>query len=264
MSAVMIEEYPMQLFETNMFKPFSQKDFNDRMHINQSAKYDMNDAAKSIGELLKKHQLLDLLGVCNIHNHFHVNENEIIVAKTNAMNTVPSFDADVSSLNYVHLKATTLAASVEKDSIPATPYMWAYDKQSKMFFALQFFSGNQEMSNRFHRLAERSKNLLNFYQEFIELAGNLALEDILGIYLLYDDLLDERRIHDEFYETTNDEAREQWIYAKKLNVNQKQNAAITHWAFSTDNNDVIQVLCNAYCPKRSNGDHEGYLSHMKC
>jgi len=44
------DEYPVQLFETNVFKNFSQKDFNDRLHIDEIMGVKMDEAVASVGE----------------------------------------------------------------------------------------------------------------------------------------------------------------------------------------------------------------------
>ncbi|CAF1507754.1 unnamed protein product [Adineta steineri] len=253
MSAVMIDEYPTQLFETNIFKNFTQNDFNDKFHIDEISGIKMDEAAVSVGQLLKNHKLLDLLGVCNIHNHFHLKENEIVLAKASVANdndSISHFDINMTSPSYLHLKATNLDSNMHP-----VPYMWAYDKQSKMFFALQFFDGsNKEMKDRFQKLTERSESLINFYQEFVQLAENLGLEDNLGIYLLYADIINKKLSTEEFREITDTESREQWVYTTP--ADKFKQSIPTHWTFSADCDGIIEVVCMQMCSNKTGTYHD--------
>ncbi len=184
-------EYPPEILVKNIFKPYASNDFNSKHHVSETTNIDMDEAARSVGRILRKYKLLDLLGVCLIHNHFHLNDDEILLAK-----------AVHEPINYLHMKATRLTDA----HIRPVPYMWAFDKDSTQLFALQYFDAavNEEMKARFEALTKRSEDLKEFLDEFVTLVKKMGMEDFLGVYLLYNDLLGDLKEGEDFVEATDE------------------------------------------------------------
>lgn len=240
MSALVASQFPPGLAQTNIFKAFTTKDFNNKFDIYETSKIDMNAAAHSIGALLRKHELNDLLGVCNIHNHFKLNDNEIVLARVNQ--------------NQVQLKALSADSNLAHGAVP---YMWAIDKEAKTLFAYQFFDGKCDaIVERFTALAERTQNLIQFYADFIDLSTKFGLEDVLGIFLIYKDLINYGEGEESLLEETNIDLRVQRMLPAPIN----EKAIITHWSFANDKTEMGS--CNGYCVPDNNGGRHQH-NHIK-
>ena len=225
-------QFPPGLAQTNMFKLFTTKDFNNKFDIDETSKIDMDEAARTMGALLRKHELNDLIGVCNIHNHFKLNDNEIVLAKV--------------SQNQIQLKALPVNSDLAHEAVP---YMWAFDKETKKFFAYQFFDGKCDvMAKRFNMLADRKQSLLNFFADFIDLAMKFELEDVLGIFLIYRDLISYSSNEERLLEETNVALRVQRMVPSSVH----ENAITTHWTFSNDKSN--EDICLSFCVS-TNGIH---------
>jgi len=185
-----------------------------------------------------------LLGVCNVHNHFHLKENEVVLAEARVADEndqLNNFDVKMTSPNYLHLKATTL-----ENKAKPVPYMWAFDKESKMFFALHFFDGsNKKMKDRFQEIAQRRDRLVEFYQEFVELANKQSAVNNLGIYILYADLFKKNSNIEQLREITNLESREQWVFT--IPTEEVQKSITTHWSFQSNYDGSVEVVCMQVC-----------------
>jgi len=137
--------------------------------------------------------------------------------------------------------------------------MWAFDKDSTQLFALQYFDAavNEEMKARFEALTKRSEDLKEFLDEFVTLVKKLGMEDFLGVYLLYNDLLGDLKEGEDFVEATDEGAREQWITATREDKEKK--AIITHWGFGDDGTPHM-TGCYTKCYPGNNDNH--YCRHI--
>lgn len=233
--STIIAQIPSAFDQTNIFKAYSASAFNSKYDIANTSKIDMNAAAHSVGALLRKYKLNDLLGVCNIHNHFKLNDDEIILTRVDN--------------NRVLLKALGPESDLVQDSVP---YMWAIDKETKKLFAFQFFDGKCEtIVKRFTELGQRLHALTSFYAEFIELATKLDLADVLGIFLIYNDLITYANAEESLLEQTDIILREQRMKPAAFTG---EGATITHWTFR---DDTQEDRCHGYCVWMSE-DHKRF------
>lgn len=238
-----VDNFQNELFETGVFKKFNSEDFNKLKHIEESCKIELNEAVESIGVILQKHGLEQFIGVSRTHNHFQLNENEIVLAK------VVSNDGVISNLNSDDRIISLKAINLNELKCKPTPYMWAYDKKMKKFFPVQFFDGfNKDVSNQFEQLASKSESLRKFFDEFILKVEELEMEDNIGIYIFHHKFFKNNNCS---MEITNEDKREQWIYPEDKdnfdNIKLTENITTTMWDFSTNQNDFCATHCRNHC-----------------
>lgn len=210
--SVKIENYPENLWKTNLFKEYSHELFNKRVHIHDGSEINIQTAVEELGASLRKHELAELLGISFIHNHFQLNENEIVAGRLVKNDGV--FPNALGSKNVLNLKVYNYLN--EPNMIP---YMWAYDKENQKFFALQYMDHSLDLVSRnLQALNDKAENLVAFIQEFKEIVQKYHLEDLLGVYLLYSGIFEENKAlnEDNEYEVTDEVTRTQWIIPEKL------------------------------------------------
>jgi len=211
-------EIPHMMMETGLFKAFTHTDFNkikciDRPENDQGPRNDPTSdeiqyAVDKLAKLVTKYNLQDLIGICLTHNHFKLNDGEIVQTSLQSNKNIrgcidnPNGDAPVFFME----------AAMRNDSQQQIPYMWAYDKTSKSFFAMQFFSSSFiNMAERLNTLAKQ-ENLASFLKEFIDELEKMNMQDELGIYLQYVDLVKYDNIKEVLYENTDVSKREQILF----------------------------------------------------
>lgn len=248
-----------QLLQTNLFKPYLPNDFNSALHIKEAMDHNVENALTCLRELVTKYNFNCLIGICRVHNHFKLSKNEIVLTKLHHKGS-----AVCNNEHVLHLQAVTYS---EPENL--LPYMWAYDKKSKKFFALQFFDNeNEQMQERLREFVKEVSKHPSFCQEVIEILERFDMQDKLGIYITYDVLLEEakRQINGDtsFQEITNEVKREQWIYAEpREKVQQKREkcpneVVTTLWSFNSENNENTWCISCNICHHCNHCDSHGW------
>jgi hypothetical protein len=205
--SVLIEHYPGNLFQSNIFKPYEAKQFNENKHISNSMKLSLDDHAKKCCGLLKKYDLNDLLGINRTHNHFYLKKNEIVEAsfvENKAECPYESSTDFVIRLRAKHLTDEELNVSEKKP----LPYMWAYDRETKKLYGTQFFMPpNKVILKNLNKLSDNIDNLKLFYRDFVEYLEANGLHDDLGLVLVHDNNFKIDYAKHNFIEKTDEETR---------------------------------------------------------
>ncbi|CAF2120253.1 unnamed protein product [Rotaria magnacalcarata] len=239
------------LIETGLFQEWSSETFNKLKNIDVSHKIPLDAVAESMGEYLRTNGLNSELGITRTHNHFKLNPGEVVQLTLGSSIDEPSIKAS-SEATVAHLSPIELNNT---DTMPI-PYMWAYNKASKQFFAMQFFDGsNTTMQRRFNELCgEKRDKLVAFLVHFIDKVEKTSTEDDLGFYIRYEDLMKLDSENGEgLLEDTDISGRRQWmtpktkemlqaILSEKQKIQPDYKISMTHWFF----NDTIGSMQNDY------------------
>ncbi|CAF2718433.1 unnamed protein product [Rotaria sp. Silwood2] len=196
----------------------------------------------------------DLFGVSLVHNHFQLNDGEYVET------AVKSIDTDVEQLmaNYSingHSFAFHTKASTSSSMDNAVPYMWAYDKTTNAYFPTQFFDGNNnKIVERLTKLCDRT-NLIEFLNEYKVELMKYGLENDLGLFLLYQDLVEHNKSAEVSYEVTDVKIREQVLFVSpKGSVQQLMEhyghncVRNTHWTIiQNDDGSISKAIGGCIC-----------------
>jgi len=164
-------EYPQSMIDTGLFKPYSHVDFNQMRNLDdKSDKFvapepdQVDGAIDSLAKVLVKYQMHDLLGITLVHNHFSLDQGEVV-----ATHIDPESKIKIRSCMNDELKCKEQSfvfslevaeASSAGNNKPQIPYMWALDLASNTFFTMQFFDGsNTKITERF----EKVKTIRNLF-----------------------------------------------------------------------------------------------------
>ncbi|UJR19605.1 hypothetical protein I4U23_022739 [Adineta vaga] len=210
--AVLVDQYPKAMLNCGLFKEYSVDAFNNTRFINDSCAINVDAVVPELVPMLKKYRLDDLLGLSRTHQHFRLKPNE--VAETSIITasacSIPVPIDDPQRL-VMHLKTINLTEF--EGGYKPVPYMWAFDKESGKFFALQYFNGsNRQMIARLAALGERTKQLSEFLIEFIHALKQHHMEEDLGIFLRYQDLISWDEAKEMLMEDTSVQKRTQIMY----------------------------------------------------
>ena len=215
-----------------------------------------------VANIFVKYQIHDLLGISLVHNHFQLNDGEIVQTAIKPIGTNANIgecmgeDLIKSASNEQVFYTETVSSA---SSPTAIPYMWALDKDSKEYFPMQFFDGkNVQMQQRLAELGKRV-NLPMFLEEYQEELKKYGLEYDLGFFLHYEDLIDNDQQKHLFYEITNNESRQQVLFVTpKEGVDQLMEKLghgcirTTHWTIKQKSDGsidevVIGCICGIDC-----------------
>ncbi|CAF2045362.1 unnamed protein product [Rotaria magnacalcarata] len=242
------------LYNTGLFKEWSHEAFNNLNDIGVSQHASLGTVAQEMGKDLREIDLHSYIGVCRIHNHFKLNSEEVVELSfgscLNDRLTKVQSSAGVAYLNPVQVKGGSETAPI--------PYMWAFDKVTRLFFPVQFFDGsNVIMRQRFVEIVtEKRDQLVDFLSRFIDRVSTNSVEDDMGFYIRYDNLI-SRQAGETLVEDTCVEDRQQWILpitkaamqqslAEKRKTHPTAFTSQTHWYFD-DNSCVGTVDCSGHC-----------------
>ncbi|CAM2729924.1 unnamed protein product, partial [Rotaria socialis] len=242
------------LYNTGLFKEWSHEAFNNLNDIGVSQHASLGTVAQEMGNDLREIDLHSYIGVCRIHNHFKLNSEEVIELSfgscLNDRLTKVQTDAGVAYLNPIQVKGGS-------ETVPI-PYMWAFDKVTRLFFPVQFFDGsNVIMRQRFFEIVtEKRDQLVDFLRRFIDRVSTNSVEDDMGFYIRYDNLI-SRQAGETLVEDTCVADRKQWILPTTKEAMQQSLAETrkthptaftsqTHWYFD-DNLGVGTVDCQSHC-----------------
>lgn len=197
----------------------------------------------------------DLVGVCLVHNHFQLKDGEYV------QTSVKPVDTDVQKLmgNYsndgissaFHTKPATSTSSSEV----AVPYMWAFDKGTDAYFPIQFFDGNnKKIVDRLTQLCDRT-NLIEFLNEYKLELNKYGLESDLGLFLIYQDLIEHNKVAEIFYEVTDAQVREQVLFVSPIGsveelMKQYGHNCVrnTHWTIvQNDDGSIYKAVGGCIC-----------------
>jgi hypothetical protein len=234
-----IENYPNFLIQTDIFKPYSHEDFNNKRHIDDCCDQALENSVEYIGNLLKKYNLDNILGMCRVHNHFKLNENELVQTDFIKYKN-HSQKGDERNISYLKV--------IKPDSscnLKCLPYMWAYDRHTKRLVAFQFFNRDFKLiEDCLENLSNQSQDLVRFYEEFSKYVEESNMYDYIGIYLLYNKFFEVNPEVEGLLEETDEETREQWIFPIKLSklrdMDKKCKITTTLWDFSEGS---LNTLC---------------------
>ncbi|CAF4198742.1 unnamed protein product, partial [Adineta steineri] len=197
------------LLDTGLFQEWSYKTFNKIKDIDVSHRISLDGIVQRIGSHLCDIGLNDLIGISRTHNHFKLNSDEVVQLSFGTSIEDPTVKVDhgamVAHLNVIKLTST--------DPLPIA-YMWAYDKCLKQFFPMQFVdSSNTIIKQRFEQLCGEKRNkLIAFICYFIREVEQNGVEDDLGFYIRYEDLMKVDRKNGEILvEDTDIDSRRQWM-----------------------------------------------------
>lgn len=209
----------------DLVQPFSTDKFNRLGRLNRIIQcHGVNEGEQvarieqvidHLANVFIKYEIHDLLGVSLVHNHFQLNDGEIVQTAIKPIRTNPNVNACMgedliqAATNEQAFYTETVSAS---SSSAAIPYMWAYDKDTKHYFPMQYFDGSSaEMRQRLSKLSERV-NFPAFLQEYQEELKKYGLESDLGFFLHYQDLVESDQENQLFYEITNNQSRQQVLF----------------------------------------------------
>ncbi|CAF4250326.1 unnamed protein product [Rotaria magnacalcarata] len=203
------------LIETGLFHAWSYAAFNELKNVKTSEKVSLDSIVECMGNDLRANGLNELIGISRTHNHFKLHPYEVLQVTLGSSINDPTVKVD-SGATVVHLNPVKL------ESLKATPipYMWAYDKEAKQFFPMQFFDGsNIIMQQRFDALCSNEKldKLVLFLTQFADHVERTGTQDDLGFYIHYEDLMtfDNESGQDfTLMEETDVRDRCQWVTPK--------------------------------------------------
>lgn len=246
-----------------LIQPFSTEKFNQLGRLNRIIQcHGANEGEQvarieqvvdQLAKVFVKHQMHDLLGVSLVHNHFLLNDGEIVqtdIATLHAnANVNTCMGKDLMAATSTDQVFCTKTVSAALPSAAAIPYMWAYDKGAKQFFPMQYFDGTSAaMQQRLAKLLEQA-NLHDFLQEYHEELKMYGLESDLGFFLHYQDLIECDQQSQLFYEITNNQSRQQVLFVtpsegvddlmKKLGHGCVRN---THWTIKQKSDGSIDKV----------------------
>lgn len=257
-TAVIINQ--QTLLKTGLFKEWSHEAFNDLKDIDVSQHASLDTVAQEMGEDLREIDLHSYIGVCRIHNHFKLNPEEVVELSLGSCLTDPMAKVQ-SNASVAHLKPVQVDGGSETLPIP---YMWAFDKVTRQFFPVQFFDGsNIIMQQRFLEIVtDKCHQLVEFLRRFIDRVSASNVEDDMGFYLRYDNLI-SKEVGETLVEDTCVVDRKQWIAPKTKEAMEKTQAEMkaidpnaftspTHWYFNNNlGTDTVQcashvIQCNRH------------------
>lgn len=246
----------------NLIEPFSTDKFNRLGRLNRIIQcHSINEGEQvarieqvidHMANVFIKHDMHDLLGVSLVHNHFQLNDGEIVQTAVKPIRTNTDVNACMgeglmqAASNEHAFYTETVSSSSSSNAIP---YMWAYDKDAKQYFPMQYFDGaNAEMRQRLMKLVE-CKNFSEFLQEYRAELEKYGLENDLGFFLRYQDLVENDQENQIFYEITNNHSRQQVLFVtpkdgvdalmKKLGHGCVRN---THWTIKQKPDGSIEKV----------------------
>ena len=210
----------------DLVQPFSTDKFNRLGRLNRIIQcYGINEDEQvarieqvidHLTNVFVKHGMHDLLGVSLVHNHFQLNDGEIVQTAIKPIRTNSNISACMGeglmeAATNKHAFYTETVSSASSSSI-AIPYMWAYDKEAKQYFPMQYFDGtNVQMQQRLAELGGRV-NFPSFLHEYQKELEKYGLESDLGFFLHYQNLVESDQENQVFYEITNNQSRQQVLF----------------------------------------------------
>jgi hypothetical protein len=183
-----------------------------------------------LGNVIKKFQLEDVLGICVLHRHVDLSESEVLVED--------SYD-----------NKTVTTPSVLSQSSDILPCMWKFEAGG--FYPLQFAKNNQEMQRIVTRLLKKS----DFFQQFSELLIKLKGQDLYGLSILRYAVDSEETMR---LETTNEDTRTMTVEL----VPKEENESILETLFRFDGDPQLGCVSTQVCNSGPSGHTRGY-SHRR-
>eukprot|EP00331_Platyophrya_macrostoma_P029293 CAMPEP_0176440454 /NCGR_PEP_ID=MMETSP0127-20121128/20582_1 /TAXON_ID=938130 /ORGANISM="Platyophrya macrostoma, Strain WH" /LENGTH=240 /DNA_ID=CAMNT_0017824985 /DNA_START=18 /DNA_END=739 /DNA_ORIENTATION=- len=210
--------------------PYDPSVFNKLVDINETLN-NLDDEAWNLASVLSRYgnDLMKVVGIARLHNHFPLKEEKLLMDPGKEAMTFEFRPARADS----------------EDAKEAVPYMWKISLQEDNkveVHPLQFLSKNAP-AEIVSILQDRSTKLLSntkLLEEFAEALKTAKLEDKLGLYVEYVDLMpgltmkegsSYNQLPDGYtlLETTDVEARTQVMAVKS--VSEVENFVNTHWRF---------------------------------
>jgi hypothetical protein len=259
-------EYPESMLATGLFKPFSHIDFNDMRNMDNKSvdkpepnPEQLEKALTALSHVLVKHEMHELLGITLVHNHFSLGKGEIVLTEID-----PKSRLNIRSCMNDELKAKAdapvyyLRAIEGEPGNGQVPYMWAYDKASNAFFSMQFFNANRhpEIVKRYEQLSKH-ENLASFLMDYSMELKKQGMQNDLGLFLIYQDLVPIDQETEILYEITDKDTRQQVLFiTTKEQVNElmmkhgSDNMVYTNWTAHRDAKTGAVWFCVGSCCTR--------------
>eukprot|EP01083_Nonionella_stella_P098722 277695_1 len=230
---------------------FNESVFNDLQDVHQVIQKEtdlemlvVRDAFfNAFGQILVRHGTTDVIGATILHNHFHLNEKEILILNASA-------DDDIEFVSYPE---TTELCDDE-----GIPYMFRYTVSDGSFsiHPLQYIVNNDAVKERFDAVFADHKMLL----EIGSILVHFNLIDSVGVFIDYYDgsgIINEvtnvSRRTQEFRVNHDAEARPSLITAYSF---KNATCAQTHTGCEISCN--AETVCHSYCESNEYGHSAGH------
>jgi hypothetical protein len=199
--------------------------------------YTSLDILLELGKIICKYSLHKHIGLCLLHKHFEIDQDEVLVRKiiNNAALTSPQTCPQSGLISY----------------------MWKIGKTCNdnrtVFFPLEFVlkTATEPYFNTINRIQKRLHSNSNFIQEFSRQLYEFNLSDAFGISILNKCFLNKKE-DETFLETTDELERSLNLSPAKKNIISEEMIQ-TQWAF--DINLAFADNACSHCGHTDNGSH---------
>ena len=181
-----------------------------------------NEAIDKLGEVIVRHGMEDIVGICLLHKHFDLSNEEKLIR---------------------HVLKNKILIS-PKVHIEAIPYMWTFVEGE--IFPVEFLEESSITSSfklKVESLYQGSEFLLNFNKKLVE----LGVDNLFGLSLIPHSLFSFEE-NEELIETEDFTSRELLISVIKKDELKKIESTKTLWAFSKKKEGLdCTVHCVVHC-----------------
>jgi len=227
-------------YDANIFMGLSE------FEISQTRLKSHNKNLQTLGSVICRHDLEDVVGISLLHKHFDISQKELLVKEF------------VGNEAYTKPQVLTEQQTV-------TPYMWKLNRDEIKggfgYYPLEFVRPSKQ-AKRAQETASIVVNAKQFLNEMADTMLQLDLQEIFGIATLHNDSALSVK-HDEFLsETTDYENRTLRIRPEPKNESNRAKSTETLWRFTSSKDTGIPLIgCDVSCTGKVAAMHCSCGSH---